>query len=64
MKTRRVVTGIDSEGRSFFQEDGVSPGYLDLGAFLEEGIWIDDPAHSVNGYVDPATAEKFNLVRR
>jgi len=37
MKTRLVVTGIDSEGR-FFQEDGVSPGYLDLGVFVDEEI--------------------------
>ena len=64
MKTRRVVTGIDSECRSFFQEDGVSPGYLDLGAFVDEELWIDDPSHSVNGYVDPATTEKINLVHR
>ena len=62
MKTRRVVTGIDSEGRSFFQEDGVSPGYLDLGAFVDEEIWIDDPAKSSGEYADPATAEKFDLV--
>ena len=32
------MTGIDSEGRSFFQEDGVSPGYLDLGVFVDEEI--------------------------
>ena len=61
MRTRRIVTGIDSEGKSFFQEDGDSPGYLDLGAFVDEEIWIDDPINTDAGYVDPALADKFNL---
>ena len=62
MRTRRIVTGIDSEGRSFFQEDGETPGYLDLGAFIDEEIWIDDPGAAETEYVDPASAEKFDLV--
>ena len=62
MRTRRIVTGIDSEGRSFFQEDGETPGYLDLGAFIDEEIWIDDPGAAEIEYVDPASAEKFDLV--
>ena len=62
MRTRRIVTGIDSEGRSFFQEDGETPGYLDLGAFVDEEIWIDDPGAAETEYVDPASAEKFDLV--
>ena len=62
MRTRRIVTGIDSEGRSFFQEDGETPGYLDLGAFIDEEIWIDDPIAAETEYVDPASAEKFDLV--
>ena len=62
MRTRRIVTGIDSEGRSFFQEDGETPGYLDLGAFIDEEIWIDDPGTAETEYVDPASAEKFDLV--
>ena len=62
MRTRRIVTGIDSEGRSFFQEDGDTPGYLDLGAFIDEEIWIDDPGAAETEYVDPASAEKFDLV--
>ena len=61
MRTRRIVTGIDSEGKSFFQEDGDSPGYLDLGAFVDEEIWIDDPSNIDVGYVDPASADKFDL---
>ncbi len=61
MRTRRIVTGIDSEGKSFFQEDGDSPGYLNLGAFVDEEIWIDDPSNIDVGYVDPASADKFDL---
>ncbi len=61
MSTRRIVTGIDSAGKSFFQEDGHTPGYLDLGAFIDEEIWIDDPSNGHAEYADPALAEKFDL---
>tara|TARA_A100000164_G_scaffold120578_1_gene106608 strand:+ start:415 stop:846 length:432 start_codon:yes stop_codon:yes gene_type:complete len=46
----------------FFEEDGVSLGYLDLRAFVDEEIWIDDLGYSADRYVDLATVEKFELV--
>lgn len=43
MTTRRVVTAIDAEGRSYFKHDGLTPAHLELGQFLNDEIWVDDP---------------------
>ena len=32
-----------------------------MGAFVDEEIWIDDPSNIDVGYVDPASADKFDL---
>ena len=61
MRTRRIVTANGADGRSCFQEDGPTPGYLDLGAFKDEEIWIDAPGQSATGFSDPALADKFDL---
>ncbi len=60
--TRRVVTGIDGDGKSYFVHDGPTPGQLDLGLAIDDEIWIDDPANpDPNSENDPALSEKFYL---
>ncbi len=49
--TRRIVTGNNSDGKSYFAHDGPSPTRLDMGMVIGEQIWIDDPAKP-----DPAAA--------
>lgn len=62
MTTRRVVTGIDAEGKSFFVHDGPTPGRLDLGIAVNEEIWVDDPGRpDPAAGRDPATEEVFHL---
>jgi mannose-6-phosphate isomerase-like protein (cupin superfamily) len=58
--TRRVVTGIDADGKSYFVHDGPTPGHLDLGLAIDDEIWIDDPANPSSDD-DPALSEKFYL---
>ena len=50
--TRRIVTGNNSEGKSYFVHDGPSPTRLDMGMVIHEQFWIDDPAAP-----DPAAAK-------
>ena len=45
MTTRRVVTGIDADGKSYVVHDGPTPGSVDLGAIILDDIWVDDPAN-------------------
>ncbi len=62
MTTRRVVTAIDEQGNSYFKHDGPTPGRVELGLFIDDEIWTDDPAHpDPAGEHDPATAEGFQL---
>ena len=62
MTTRRVVTAIDEHGKSYFKHDGPTPGRVELGLFIDDEIWIDDPARpDPAGDHDPATAEVFKL---
>lgn len=51
MATRRVVTGIDAEGKSFALHDGPTPGSVDLGRVMLDDVWVDDPA-----VADPAAS--------
>lgn len=44
MTTRRVVTGINEDGKSCVIHDGPTPGVLDLGRAINHEIWVDDPA--------------------
>lgn len=44
MTTRRVVTGIDADGRSYVVHDGPTPGSVDLGFITLDDVWVDDPA--------------------
>lgn len=62
MVTRRVVTGIDDSGKSYFVHDGPTPGHLDMGAFVSDEIWVDNPAApDPAAKRDPAEAEKHYL---
>ena len=62
MTTRRVVTGIDNEGKSYFLHDGPTPGNFDIGVITSDEIWIDDPGNpDPAGSVDPAVADTFHL---
>ena len=62
MPTRRVVTGTNESGRSYFVHDGPTPNHLDLGVATNDEIWIDDPANpDPRARVDPAKAEKVHL---
>lgn len=49
MSVRRVVTGIDDEGRSVFLLDGAPNG---TDAWAE--IWSTDPARGVDAVIDPS----------
>ena len=58
-KVRRVVTGNNDEGKSYFVSDGFTPGYLDFGYCINNEIWVDDPAKpDLKVLNDPAEAEK------
>lgn len=62
MATRRVVTGINSDGKSVFVHDGETPGHLDLGVFTNNEIWVDDPANPDPGAsVDPVDTDVQHL---
>ena len=49
---RRVVTGIDTGGKSYVVHDGETPGHLSDGFFVQDNIWIDDPSNP-----DPAATQ-------
>ena len=40
--TRRLVTGVDAEGRSCVTADGPTPGFIDYGRATSSEIWVDD----------------------
>ncbi len=62
MVTRRVVTGIDAEGKSYFVHNGETPAHLDLGIFVNDEIWVDDPSHPDPGATqDPVAVEQHHL---
>jgi mannose-6-phosphate isomerase-like protein (cupin superfamily) len=59
---RRVVTGNDPQGRSFFVIDGQTPHQWDLGRVNMDDAWVDDPARpaSDNDH-DPVADGNFRL---
>ncbi|MGH7898316.1 MAG: cupin domain-containing protein [Candidatus Binatia bacterium] len=62
MATRRVVTGVNAAGKSYFVHDGPTPGRLDLGVATNDEIWVDDPAKpDPRAAVDPVDVEVFHL---
>lgn len=63
MTTRRVVTGIDDDGKSYVVHDGPTPGSVDLGAIVLDDIWVDDPADPDPGARrDPVAGDSLTLV--
>ena len=40
MVTRRIVTGTNSEGRSYFIHDGETPCHLDFGIVVNDEIRV------------------------
>ena len=62
MVRRRVVTGINAEGKSYFVHDGPTPGHLDMGVRVIDEIWVDDPASpDPQEKRDPVDVETFHL---
>lgn len=63
MTTRRVVTGIDAEGKSYLVHDGPTPGSVDLGRIVLDDVWLDDPANpDPEATQDPVAGSHLTLV--
>ncbi|HYW92779.1 MAG TPA: cupin domain-containing protein [Gammaproteobacteria bacterium] len=63
MPTRRVVTGNDARGKSYFVFDGPTPGHLDAGVFQTDEIWVDDPAQpDPDARRDPVDVHRHHLM--
>jgi mannose-6-phosphate isomerase-like protein (cupin superfamily) len=62
MPTRRVVTGTNESGKSYFVHVGPTPNPIDLGVAVNEEVWIDDPATpDPRARIDPATIAPVRL---
>ena len=62
MTTRRVVTGNNPSGQSYFVHDGPTPGRLEAGFFTMDEIWVDDPAKPDRAAsMDPVDTEILHL---
>jgi len=60
--TRRVVTGINANGKSYFVHNGPTPGRQELTVAVNEEIWVDDPARpDPESSIDPVIVEPFHL---
>ncbi len=62
MSVRRLVTGVDAEGRSTVTIDGPSPGHLELGRATYDEMWASaalPPA--LDGDSDPADVDRAVL---
>ena len=63
MTARRVVTGINSKGKSYFVKDGPTPGHFDAGIFQSDELWVDDPANPDPGVSkDPVDVSSHKLM--
>jgi len=59
---RRVVTGNNANGKSYFVHNGPTPGRRDLTVAVNEEIWVDDPARpDPASSVDPVNVEQHHL---
>lgn len=62
MTRRRVVTGLDDQGRSVIVDDGPSPGRLEVGEFVWEELWaFAGLPTSLTDTADPAAVDQFRL---
>jgi mannose-6-phosphate isomerase-like protein (cupin superfamily) len=63
MTTRRVVTGIDADGKSYLVHDGPTSASVDLGRIVLDDVWVDDPARpDPEAKVDPVAGDEQTLV--
>lgn len=63
MTTRRVVTGIDGDGKSYFVHDGPTPASVDIGAISIDDVWVDDPGRpDPDAADDPVAGDRLSLV--
>lgn len=60
---RRIVTGNDANGKSYFVSDGETPHKVDVGRIISDDVWVDEPGRpaSDNDY-DPVGDGFFKLV--
>ena len=62
MSVRRVVTGLDAEGRSTVTADGPTPGHLELGRAAYDEMWAaESMPPSLDDAADPAAVERAVL---
>ncbi len=62
--TRRIVTGNNAEGKSYFVHDGPSPTRLNMGKVINEQFRIDDPANpDPTGTKDPVDVDPSTYTR-
>jgi hypothetical protein len=62
MTTRRIVTGINADGKSYFVHDGPTPGRLDAGTAISDEVWVDDPTDpDPTAANDPVDCERIYL---
>jgi uncharacterized cupin superfamily protein len=58
---RRVITGVDPQGKAVFTRDDESPNYFRLGTFEMGTIWFDAAPKIPNGLGDPAEGKENAL---
>jgi len=62
MLARRVVTGVDAEGKSAVTFDGPSPGHFDLATTEFDVMWITDSAPPrLRASLDPANVSRYEM---
>ena len=60
--TRRILTGNNAAGKSYFVHDGPSPTQLNMGRVINEQFWIDDPANpDPTAAKDPVDVDTLHL---
>jgi uncharacterized cupin superfamily protein len=58
---RRVITGINQQGKSVFTRDDESPHFFQIGNFEMGSLWFDAQASIPNGLGDPAQGKEHTL---
>ncbi|NQW21318.1 MAG: cupin domain-containing protein [Chloroflexi bacterium] len=62
MPVRRVVTGVDANGRSMVTSDGVSPGHFDLMTSEFDVMWLSESSPpNLRGTLDPADVNTYAM---
>jgi quercetin dioxygenase-like cupin family protein len=62
MPVRRVVTGVDSNGKSIITSDGASPGHFDLMTSEFDVMWLTDSSPPrLRGTLDPADVNNYAM---